>query len=94
VITLGRQGLVHTTGEGTRHQAAFPTEPVDSTGAGDTFVGTFVAALADGLAPTDALRWGQAAAALAVARRGSHSAMPQRAEVQASFGHPSVQEAP
>jgi ribokinase len=86
VITLGRQGLVHTADGGTAHQPAFPTEPVDSTGAGDTFVGTFAAGLAQGLAPAAALRWGQAAAALAVSRRGSQSAMPQKAEVLARFG--------
>jgi sugar/nucleoside kinase (ribokinase family) len=52
---------------------AFPTEAVDSTGAGDTHVGAFIAALARGLDPVEACRWGNAAAASVVATRGQVS---------------------
>jgi len=52
---------------------AFPAEAVDTTGAGDTHVGAFVAALARGLDPTEACRWANAAAAHVVGIRGQAS---------------------
>jgi len=53
--------------------AAFPTEVVDTTGAGDTHVGAFIAALARGLEPLEACRWANAAAATVVASHGQAS---------------------
>jgi sugar/nucleoside kinase (ribokinase family) len=52
---------------------AFPAEAVDTTGAGDTHVGAFVAAMARGLDPADACRWANAAAAHVVGTRGQAS---------------------
>jgi ribokinase len=72
---------VHASPEGTTHHPAPSVDPLDTTGAGDTFVGAFAAALAEGLPPAAALAWGQAAAALAVTRRGTQSAMPTRAQI-------------
>jgi sugar/nucleoside kinase (ribokinase family) len=57
---------------------AFPAEAVDTTGAGDTHVGAFVAALARGLDPAEACRWANAAAAHVVGIRGQAS--PPRVE--------------
>jgi len=90
VITLGAAGLVHATGDDIDHLAAPAAHAVDSTGAGDTFVGALAASLAQGLAPIAALRWGQAAAALAVTRRGTQSAMPTRADVLARWSDPTL----
>jgi ribokinase len=53
--------------------AAFPTEVVDTTGAGDTHTGAFVAALARGLGPVEAARWGNAAASFVISSRGQVS---------------------
>jgi len=84
VVTLGAAGLVHASNDGTvRHYRAPKVQAVDSTGAGDTFVGALAATLARGLPAPEALRWGQAAAALAVTQRGSQSAMPTREQVLA-----------
>jgi sugar/nucleoside kinase (ribokinase family) len=55
---------------------------VDTTGAGDAHAGVFLAALADGLAPADAARRANAAAALAVTRPGPATS-PGRAELDA-----------
>jgi sugar/nucleoside kinase (ribokinase family) len=52
---------------------AFPAEAVDTTGAGDTHVGAFVAAMARGLDPAEACRWANAAAAHVVGIRGQAS---------------------
>jgi len=86
VLTLGTAGLVHASDDSaTTHVAAHDVTALDSTGAGDTFVGALVAGLARGLPAVEALRWGQAAAALAVTRRGAQSAMPTQAQVLAQF---------
>jgi ribokinase len=90
LVTLGGAGLVHADAHGTTHLAAPTVTAVDTTGAGDTFVGALAAALAQGLAPDAALRWGQAAAALAVTRRGTQSAMPTRADILARWPDPSI----
>lgn len=85
VITLGAEGLVHAGADGVTHHTIAKVTAVDTTGAGDTFVGVLAAALAQGLPATEALRRGQAAAAIAVTRRGAQAAMPTRAEVEAQL---------
>ncbi|MYD94772.1 MAG: ribokinase [Chloroflexi bacterium] len=76
VVTLGGDGLVaHVDGQ-THVQPAFPTTVVDTTGAGDAFCGVFTAALASGRPVETALRWGQAAGALAAATPGAQPSMP------------------
>ncbi len=85
VLTLGSAGaLLRRAGEGrTLRQEAFPVEAVDTTGAGDTFTGFFLAARAEGRSPETALREASAAAALAVTRPGAAAAIPDREEVLA-----------
>lgn len=61
--------------------AAPEVSVVDTTGAGDTFTGVFIAKLAAGLDPVEAARLGCAAAALSVSRRGSATA-PTEAELK------------
>lgn len=56
---------------------------VDTTGAGDCFAGSLVAALDDGMQVEQALRYAAAAAAIAVTRPGTSAAMPHRGEVEA-----------
>ncbi|KNZ34480.1 MAG: hypothetical protein AD742_00055 [Methylibium sp. NZG] len=85
VVTVGARGLVHANAAGVTHHAASAVKAVDTTGAGDTFVGVLAAALAQGLSADEALRRGQAAAAIAVTRRGAQSAMPSADEVAAAL---------
>lgn len=63
-------------------QSAFPIEPVDTTGAGDTFAGYFAAGLDKGDDVQEALRFASAAAALKVTRPGAGGAIPSRREVK------------
>lgn len=86
IITLGRRGvLYHTSGQSV-HAPAFPVETVvDTTGAGDAFIGGFSAALAEAFEPVDAVRFGCATAAIAVTRRGTAGAMPYRAEIETLY---------
>ena len=65
--------------------SAFAAEVVDTTGAGDTHVGAFIAALSRGLDPVEACRWGNAAASVVVASRGQASP-PRLAELHALIG--------
>ena len=62
---------------------AVTVEAVDTTGAGDCFAGSLVAALDDGMSPEQALRYAAAAAAIQVTRKGTSAAMPDRGEVEA-----------
>ena len=55
---------------------------VDTTAAGDTFVGGFAAALANGESEAKAIRFGQVAAALSVTRAGPQPSIPRLHDVQ------------
>lgn len=80
VVTLGARGVAVAPigGEVTRVPAPAVT-PVDTTGAGDAFVGAFAFGLASGHGPLDAARFGCAAASDSVTRIGTQSSYPDRA---------------
>jgi ribokinase len=82
IVTLGAQGVFALLdGEGGKHMPAPKTNAIDTTAAGDTFIGGFAAELARGAAVTDAIAFGQRAAAIAVTREGAQPSIPTRAEV-------------
>ena len=83
VVTRGADGAEWRPADGgpTLSQPAFAVTPRDTTGAGDCFAGTLVAALSRGAAPRDALRLAVAAAAIQVTRPGASAAMPTATEV-------------
>ncbi|MDU9028773.1 ribokinase [Pseudomonas mediterranea] len=83
VVTLGAQGLMFANGSSFEHFPAPRVKAVDTTAAGDTFVGGFAAALANGKSEVDAIRFGQVAAALSVTRVGAQPSIPTLLEVQA-----------
>jgi sugar/nucleoside kinase (ribokinase family) len=75
VVRQGPAGcLIVERGGTVGHVAGFAVDAIDSNGAGDAHVGVFLAALASGLAPVDAARRANAAAAIAVTRRGPTTA--------------------
>ncbi|MEV6755574.1 ribokinase [Streptomyces sp. NPDC051214] len=82
VVTLGSRGSLYAArgAEPVMVEAPHVTA-VDTTGAGDTFVGTLAVALAEGGSVRDALTWASSAAALSVQRPGASSSMPFRAEI-------------
>ena len=82
VVTLGSQGSLAREQGLVIRQAAFPITPVDTTGAGDTFVGSFVAALSGGAPLQVALRQASAASALACLTAGAQSSIPTHTQVQ------------
>lgn len=86
VLTLGAAGAVLADASGAVHEPAFAVTPVDTTGAGDAFVGALAVALIEGRPPRAALRFANAAGALATTRHGAQPSMPRRAEVEALCG--------
>jgi ribokinase len=71
VVTLGSRGAAYADGDQCRHVAASPVTAVDTTGAGDVFVGTLAAGLAGGVALGAAVAASVAAAGKAVTWRGA-----------------------
>lgn len=83
VVTLGALGAAARDRDRWHLQPGFPVEPVDTTGAGDTFCGVLAAALARGDALDAALRRACAASALACTRAGAQTGVPDSGEVDA-----------
>jgi ribokinase len=82
--TYGKAGAALLRGEMEIARATPPSvTPVDTTGAGDAFVGALVVSLAEGRDPQDALTRACAAGALATTRAGAQPSFPMRAEVEA-----------
>ncbi|MCA1493739.1 ribokinase [Sinorhizobium alkalisoli] len=82
IITLGPRGaLYHSTQQSVLVPAFSAGKVVDTTGAGDAFLGGFAASLSEGNTPVEAVRFGCATAAIAVTRSGTAPAMPLRAEI-------------
>jgi ribokinase len=92
ILTLGDKGSIYLDREHTIRQSAFITDVVDTTAAGDTFTGYFVAGVASGVDCADALRDASAAAAISVSRNGAAPSIPWKREVAKSLA--SLKEAP
>lgn len=82
IVTLGERGVLFADGVQSRHSPGRKVQAVDTTAAGDTFVGGFAAALARGLDESQAIAFGQAAAALSVTRAGAQPSIPTLAQVE------------
>ncbi len=85
LITIGAQGAVLADADGVRTFAVpkLPSPAIDTTGAGDTFSGAFMARLSAGYAIDDAVRFAICASSLSVTRDGVVEAIPTLAEVEA-----------
>jgi len=84
LITLGENGVLYRDAERTEHVGIFNAGPaVETTGAGDAFNGGFATALAEGMDPIEAVRFGSATAGISVTRPGTAPSMPSRAEIDA-----------
>lgn len=83
VITLGADGALAADAQGARLHQAARVQAVDTTAAGDTFLGTLVTHLAQGQELDDATQWAIRAAGLCVTRAGAQPSIPTHAEVAA-----------
>lgn len=83
VITLGEQGAVWVGPEGSGHQPVLKVEVLDTTGAGDAFIGALATAICEGKPLPQAVQRGCVAGALAATRVGAQSSLPWREDVNA-----------
>ena len=91
LITLGGQGSIAYQVDGntilTEKQKAIRVRAVDTTAAGDTYTGYFVAALMEGKALKECMQLATVAAAICVTREGAAPSIPYRAEVEQAVTH-------
>ncbi|RXZ80874.1 ribokinase [Paenibacillaceae bacterium] len=84
IITLGSSGSYYASQLGeTLHMPAFKVEAVDTTAAGDTFIGAYAASLHQGRSRASALGYATAAAAIAVTKAGAQHSVPYADEIAA-----------
>jgi len=82
VLTRGAQGAVARGSDWHLAQAATKAQVVDTTAAGDTFLGYYLAGLVEGRSPPERLAWACRAAACCVAKPGASDSIPRRDEVR------------
>ncbi|GLQ06650.1 ribokinase [Sneathiella chinensis] len=81
ILTLGGKGVVAARDGDVMAQPALEVTPVDTTAAGDSFIGGFAAALWEGRDLRSALRFATATAGLACTVAGAQSSLPERADI-------------
>ncbi|MCI0755099.1 sugar kinase [Teichococcus vastitatis] len=85
VLKMGSEGTYLATAEGRVRIPPFPCKPVDATGAGDTFCGSFLARILAGDAPEVAARYAACAAALSTEGYGAVAPIPSASRVRAAL---------
>lgn len=81
LLTLGVKGAVYADRSQKIYQPAFPAKAVDTTAAGDTFTGYFLAGMTEGISMKEILRRCAMASSIAVSRKGAVPSIPYREEV-------------
>ena len=82
VLTLGKDGAKYAEGDQVYYQPIFKVQAVDTTAAGDTFTGYFLAGLIEGMEIPEILKMSAKASSIAVTREGAVPSIPYRAEVE------------
>jgi ribokinase len=85
VLTLGARGALFADSTGHVHVPPFPVTAVDTTGAGDAFIGSLAVFLAEGLPEKDAVARASLYAALSTTRVGTQKSFPRRTEFAAEW---------
>ena len=83
IITLGSEGSIYTDGDKVKTSPAFKTQAVDTTAAGDTFIGAYCAAVCEGKDTDYAVKFASLASSITVARRGAAMSIPTMDEILA-----------
>ena len=82
IVKMAEQGVYYASHSDSGHVPPFEVNVIDTVSAGDAFGGALAVALSEGRTLEDAIRFGAAAGALAVTRRGVQDSMPWRSEVE------------
>ncbi len=82
VLTLGSDGSLYHKGNDTIRQGIFPVKAVDTTAAGDTFTGYFIASVIEGMSVKEGLELAARASSITVTRPGATDSIPLRNELQ------------
>lgn len=85
IITLGARGCVYNTGADIRFTPAVSVKAVDTTSAGDSFIGALVTQLSQGKNLDDAIRFATHVAAITVSRPGAARSIPRISELEATL---------
>jgi ribokinase len=85
VLTLGARGALLASAAGSAHVPAFPVTALDTSGAGDAFIGSFAVFLAEGLAEQDAVARANLYAAMSTTGVGTQKSFPKRAAFEAQW---------
>ena len=81
VVTLGKRGCAYTEGEKIAYAGIYDVKVVDTTAAGDSFIGGLCKSLCDGLSMTDAVAYASAVSSITVSRPGAGVSIPTADEV-------------
>jgi ribokinase len=87
IITLGAQGCVAADGEPARHYPGHRVAAIDTTGAGDAFIGCLAASLASGRSRDESIRRALLYSALSATRRGAQVSYPGREEFEQAWSN-------
>lgn len=87
IITLGSKGSVFFNGEKEIHIPAYKVEPIDTTGAGDTFNGAMAVGLINGMTLEDSLKLANLSAAYSVQKFGAQGGMPTLNQLKGSSNY-------
>lgn len=82
VLTLGKDGVMYSDGKNVYSHGIYKVKAVDTTAAGDTFAGYFLACSSRGVSPDRAIAVASKASAIAVSRAGASDSIPTMAEVE------------
>ena len=86
IVTLGEKGALLSHADGEKHVSGFAVDVVDTTAAGDAFVGAFAVAVTEGKSLAEAVRFANAVGALTVTKLGAQPSLPRLAEVERLVG--------
>lgn len=82
VLTLGSKGVMYRDATSSEYHGIYDVPVVDTTGAGDTFCGYFIASIARGLSVQKALELASRASSIAISRKGAATSIPSLEEVE------------
>ncbi|MFN8498899.1 MAG: ribokinase [Anaerolineae bacterium] len=85
VVTLGKRGALLAQQDSLRHVSATPVQAIDTTGAGDCFIGALAVFLGEGQSLDQAIEWANIVAGVSVTRRGTQASFPRREEIAAQL---------